>query len=267
VDAELISAPQLPRTVVRGYDFERVVSLVNPRMLYNKHLGLKEPVEQLWRKKDGKAEKLRAQVEEALNAAGGAAGLDCVYSFFSAEPDGDGIKVCEVGASRGAAERFAFPRQSAGEKLCLADFVAPPSGEKRDSVALFVCTCGARILKQASESREKGDFVKSHLLNVVAMCLAEALAEAVHADIRRQWGLADRGAGSPEELLLQRYRGKRFGFGYAACPDLENQAPLFRLLRPEEIGVTLTESFMMFPECSVSALVFHSEKARYFELV
>jgi len=251
--------------VLRGYDFSRAASLINPRMLYNKHLGLKKPVEQLLAAHDAKALKLREQVQQALSLAKTCAELDCVYSFFQAEPQGDSIIIYSRDGAQ--PERFAFPRQSSGEKLCLADFVSTPAEGKKDSVALFVCTSGAHILKRAAELRDDGDYVLSHLLNIMAICLAEALAEAVHADLRMCWNLPDRGSGSLEDLMRKNYAGARFSFGYPACPGLENQAALFRLLRPEEIGVSLTDAFMMEPEASVSALVFHSHAARYFEII
>ncbi|NLO92268.1 MAG: hypothetical protein GX410_09810 [Elusimicrobia bacterium] len=254
----------LKRRVIRGYDFDRVRALINPRMLYNKHLGLKKPVERLLSENDARAVKLAAQVESALELARECARLDCVYSFFYAESKGDSILF--YGETPEPSE-FPFPRQSSGEKLCLSDFVRPPSGGRRDAAALFVCTAGAKIIERAGELREKGDYVLSHLLNISAICLAEALAEAVHSDIRREWKLPDTGAGSPEDLLRQRYTGRRFSFGYPACPGLENQAELFRLLKPEEIGVSLTESFMMSPEDSVSALLLPSPDARYFEII
>jgi len=266
VRPEPIPAPHLKRRVVRGYDFGRAASLINPRMLYNKHLGLKKPVEALLEEKDPRTLKLVSQVERALEMAREYAALDCVYSFFQAEPRGDSVLFYGSDAAA-PASAFDFPRQSSGEKLCLADFVRQPSGGKRDGAALFACTAGARIIEQAGVLRDRGDYVFSHLLNIMSICLAEALAEALHADIRREWGLPDGGGGTPQDLLRQRYTGKRFSFGYPACPGLENQAALFRLLRPEEIGVSLTESFMMSPEDSVSAIVLSFPEARYFEII
>ena len=267
MDAEILSCPSLERRVMRGYAFSLAEPLINQRMLYNKHLGLKKPVEQLLTEKDEKALKLKAQVEHALRMARGCAELDCVYAFLPAEPQGDSIAVYSAENAAAPSESFSFPRQSSGEKLCLADFVARPAGGKRDSVGLFVCTAGAGILRRAAELREQGEYVSSHMLNIIAICLAEALAEAVHAELRRSWGLPDKGHGSPEDFFRKNYAGARFSFGYPACPGLENQAALFRLLRPEEIGVSLTEGFMMAPEASVSALVFHYQGARYFEII
>jgi 5-methyltetrahydrofolate--homocysteine methyltransferase len=93
---------------------------------------------------------------------------------------------------------------------------------------------------------------------------AEAAAEFVHARLRKLWGFPDPPETPVKDLLSARYRGKRYSFGYPACPDLTGQEELFRLLSPEDIGVRLTEGHMMDPEASVSALVLHHPEARYF---
>src|SRR5207244_10563291 len=98
----------------------------------------------------------------------------------------------------------------------------------------------------------------------LALEAAEGAAEWVHARLREGWGFADPPETPRKQLFQARYRGKRYSFGYPACPDLEQQAPLFDLLRPQDIGVELTEGFMMEPEASVSALVFHHPDATYF---
>ena len=87
----------------------------------------------------------------------------------------------------------------------------------------------------------------------------------LHARLRTQWGFPDAPGTPLADLLKARYRGLRVSFGYPACPDLADQATLWRLLRPEQIGVQLTEGYMMDPEASVSALVFHHPSAKYFK--
>jgi 5-methyltetrahydrofolate--homocysteine methyltransferase len=101
-------------------------------------------------------------------------------------------------------------------------------------------------------------------LQALAIETAEAAAEWLHSRLRTDWGFPDPSDLKRPALFQARYRGKRYSFGYAACPNLESQTELFRLLRPEEIGVQLTEGFMMDPEASVSALVFHHPDAIYF---
>ena len=101
-------------------------------------------------------------------------------------------------------------------------------------------------------------------LQALALETAEAAAELIHHRLRELWGFPDRQDTTMEDRFAARYRGKRYSFGYPACPNLEDQEQLFAALAPEDIGVTLTEGHMMDPEASVSALVFHHPEARYF---
>jgi len=101
-------------------------------------------------------------------------------------------------------------------------------------------------------------------LHGFAAALAEAMAEWRHHRIRTELQFTGEESGDPEDAFRHRYRGRRFSFGYPACPDLEEQAKLFRLLQPERIGVTLSSRFQMVPEHSTSALVLHHPEARHF---
>jgi 5-methyltetrahydrofolate--homocysteine methyltransferase len=103
-----------------------------------------------------------------------------------------------------------------------------------------------------------------HALQALAIETAEAAAEWLHARLRNLWGFPDPPDTTMRDRFRSHYRGRRYSFGYPACPELEDQATLFALLRPEEIGVTLTDGYMMEPEASVSALVFHHPDAIYF---
>ena len=119
----------------------------------------------------------------------------------------------------------------------------------------------------ADEWKDEGDYLRSHILQVLALEGAEAFAELLHEKIREMWGFADPPATTMHDLFKAQYRGVRVSFGYPACPRLEDQEQLFRLLDvSKQIGVHLTEGFMMDPEGSVTALVFHHPDARYFSL-
>ena len=104
----------------------------------------------------------------------------------------------------------------------------------------------------------------SHVLQALALETAEACAEWLHRRMREAWGFPDPPTMTMQDRFTSRYRGKRYSFGYPACPDLEDQMGLWKLLNPAEIGVQLTEGFMMDPEASVSALVFHHPDCEYF---
>jgi len=134
----------------------------------------------------------------------------------------------------------------------------------RDHMAMFVVTAGEGIRERSTAAKDAGEFFRSHALQALAIETAEACAEWIHRRIREDWGFPDPPSMSMKERFTSRYRGKRYSFGYGACPNLEDQAGMWKLLHPEDIGVNLTEGFMMDPEASVSALVFHHPDCAYF---
>lgn len=185
-----------------------------------------------------------------------------VYRFFPVNSSGEDLLFYGKAGEKLAS--FAFPRQKGGGKLCLADFAAPVSGGRRDYAALFAVTCGEGVLELARREREAGNYVRSYLVEALALTLAEAFADVMHYRIRQAWGIAEEPV---LPLLRSHYRGKRYSFGYPVCPDLENQKVLFDLLKPgPDAGIKLTEGCMMDPEASVSALVFHNPRAVYFNI-
>ena len=163
---------------------------------------------------------------------------------------------------------FTFHRQRHPDGLCLADYVVPlehlGTSSLKDSLAILLVTAGAGILEHANDFKAQGKFLKSHALQALALETAEATAEWLHRRIREDWGFPDPADLTMLDRFQVRYRGTRYSFGYPACPALEDQAGIFKLLRPEESGVNLTDGFMMEPEASVSALVFHHPDCLYF---
>jgi Vitamin B12 dependent methionine synthase, activation domain len=113
--------------------------------------------------------------------------------------------------------------------------------DRDDYVALFAVTCGGGVRERAASDKERGDYLRSHALQALAIESAEALAEWLHARLRTLWGFPDPSELSIADKLKAHYRGIRVSFGYPACPELADQATLWRLLRPEEIGVALTD--------------------------
>lgn len=210
--------------------------------------------------KSGKAKELFDSLKAEV-LRGGLIKPRGVYRFFRVNSHGDEIRF------RGgeSTEVFRFPRQTSGRRLCLADYIAPESGGKDDHAALFAVTCGLDVTDLARREREAGEYVRSYMIEALALTLAEAFADVMHYRIRKDWGIAETDPAVP--LLRSKYRGKRYSFGYPVCPALENQERLFRLLRPEpDAGISLTDGFMMDPEASVSAIVLHNPKAEYFNV-
>jgi len=148
--------------------------------------------------------------------------------------------------------------------LCLSDYVLAPQNGRRDHVALFVVSAGEGVRERSEKAKNDGYYFKSHGLQALAIESSEACAEWLHRRIREDWGFPDPPELTMAQRFTSRYRGKRYSFGYPACPDLEDQAGLWKVLRPDEIGVQLTEGMMMDPEASVSALVFHHSDCTYF---
>jgi 5-methyltetrahydrofolate--homocysteine methyltransferase len=254
--------PDLERHVVRDVPLGHVYPYLNLQMLYGKHLGLRGPVLRLLQDGDAKARELH-EVVEALKTEAMREGLlhaHGVHQWFRARAAGETLTL-RAPDGRPAAS-FVFPRQPAGERLCLTDYVRD---DRQDYVALFAVTCGAGVRERATAWKERGDYLRSHALQALAIECAEATAEWLHARLRTLWGFPDPPELTIADKLKAHYRGLRVSFGYPACPELADQATLWRLLRPEEIGVGLTEGFMMDPEASVSALVFHHPAAKYFK--
>jgi len=255
--------PDLESHVLRRVPLAQVYPYLNLQMLYGKHLGLRGLVSRLLEDGDPKARELH-EVVEALKAEVIREHLlraDGVYRWFRARSEGETIRL--FGADATEVARFTFPRQPAGERLCLADYVRDDAD---DWVALFAVTCGDGVRELAQTWKEQGAYLRSHALQALAIESAEAFAEMLHARLRTLWGFPDPPDVSIADRIKGRYRGVRVSFGYPACPDLADQATLWRLLRPDTtIGVALTEGFMMDPEASVSALVFHHPAAKYFK--
>lgn len=265
-DVALPAPPDFALHILRDIPLAHVVPLLNRQMLYTKHLGLTGVVERLLAGKNEKAIKVHEAVE-ALLAEARECGLirpQALFRFFPVAGDGNDLIIFDPENPGVEIERFTFSRQPAGESLCLTDFVRPVSAGERDSMAFFVVTCGEGVRRHAERLKESGDYLRSHLLQALALELAEATAEYVHRRIRDAWGITDPAGLSLKELFNAGYQGVRVSFGYPACAEIGDQQKLFSLLEPEQIGVQLTEGFMMDPEASVSALVFHHPEAKYF---
>ncbi|MGW4891732.1 methionine synthase [Kitasatospora sp. NPDC004240] len=197
----------------------------------------------------------RLQTEGWLEAA-------VVYGYFPANSKGDDLIVFnEDGTER---TRFTFPRQRRGRRLCLADFFRPEESGVRDVVGLQVVTMGNRISEAANElfaNNSYRDYLELHGLSVQ---LAEALAEFWHARVRYELGFSGEDPQDVKDMFALKYRGARFSLGYGACPELEDRAKIAELLKPERIGVVLSEEFQLHPEQSTDAIVIHHPEAKYF---
>jgi len=182
-----------------------------------------------------------------------------VYGYFPCAGEGDDLVVLPPASPL----RFRFRRQAGEPRRCLTDFFRP-AAEGGDLLALQLVTTGPGIALALEQAGRENRYLEMLHLHGFASALAEAMAEYLHHRIRGQLGLTGGEAGEPADALRHRYRGRRYSFGYPACPNLKDQQLLFQLLRPERIGVTLNSSFQMVPEHSTSALVVHHPDAHHF---
>jgi len=260
--ATVPAPPDLERHVLRDVPLTHIYPYLNLQMLYGKHLGVRGLIERLLTAGDPKAQEVHEIVEALKRDAVDQhlLGAQGVYRWYRARAAGDAVILFDSSGNETA--RFDFPRQRDGERLCLADYVRDDAD---DYVALFAVTCGAGVRELASAWKERGEYVRSHALQALAIESAEGFAEMLHSRMRTLWGFPDPPELPISEKLKARYQGIRVSFGYPACPNLADQVTLFRLLEPETFGLTLTEGFMMDPEASVSGLVFHHPAAKYFK--
>ncbi len=266
-DVDIPSPPDLRLHVLNGYDLDEIFRYINPVMLYTHHLGLKNFLNAL-ADRDPKAIELKREVEAVQETMLARPDISAraVYKFFPAASDGDRLLILSPDSGT-VVETFSFGRQSAEPGLCLADYVAPRSSGRIDYLCMFATTVGDGVRALAEQWKNQGDYLRSHILQVLALEGAEAFAELLHLKIRQMWGIGDPPGLTMKDLFQSHYRGRRFSFGYPACPRLEDQVQLFKLLEVEkQIGVKLTEGYMMDPESSVTALVFHHPEAKYFSL-
>jgi 5-methyltetrahydrofolate--homocysteine methyltransferase len=266
IDVPIPPAPYLDRKIRSIPHLTELWSYINPQMLYGKHLGFRGqglPFEKALAARDPKALELFHNVEEVRRDALEWMKARAVWQFFEAGREGNKLHLFTPGAAS-PIETFHFGRQAKSDGLCLSDYVLDSDEGRRDHIVLFVVTAGEGVMEHSREAKERGEFFKAHAIQALGIETAEAAAEWVHRRIREEWGFPDAPGMTMQERFTSRYRGKRYSFGYPACPNLEDQTKLFRLLRPEDIGVELTEGFMMEPEASVSALVFHHPDCAYF---
>ena len=187
-----------------------------------------------------------------------------VYGYWPAVAEGRDLVVLDPEDHGKELERFSFPRQRRDRRLCLSDFFRSRESGEVDVVGFHLVTMGPRVAEATAKlfaDNAYRDYLELHGLSVQ---LTEALAEYWHARVRGELGFGGEDDDDLAGILKQEYRGSRYSFGYPACPDLGDRAKLVRLLRPERIGVTLSEELQLHPEQSTDAMVVHHPEAKYF---
>lgn len=188
-----------------------------------------------------------------------------VRGYFWAQSEGNDLVVFDED-QRSERQRFRFPRQSAGKRLCLADFFHPVGGGTMDVVGFQLVTMGSEVTQLERTQFERGDYQEYLFTHGMGVECAEALAEYWHRQVRQELGIADQEPETMKLLFSAKYHGSRYSFGYPACPNLEDQTALMELLDGGSIGVNLSEEFMLEPEQSTSAIIVHHPEAKYFNV-
>ena len=251
--------------VVKGIGLKDYASWIDEGALFKGQWGLKEartgegPGYEELVESDGRPRLRglldRLHTENMLEAA-------VVYGYYPCVSKGDDLILLHEDGSE--LTRFTFPRQRRGRRLCLADFFRPEESGEQDVVGLQVVTIGSKIGEATAElfaNDAYRDYLELHGLSVQ---LAEALAEYWHARVRAELDIAAEDPAAMADMFALKYRGARFSLGYGACPNLEDRAKIADLLKPERIGVELSEEFQLHPEQSTDAIVIHHPEAKYF---
>lgn len=186
-----------------------------------------------------------------------------IYGYYPCYSENDDLVILDENKNNEIL-RFNFPRQKIAPFYCLSDFFRSKTSGELDVVAFQAVTIGPRaseVEKVLFKDNKYTDYLYLHGISVES---AEGLGELVHKMIRQDWNLQKEDSPEIEGLFHQKYRGSRYSFGYPACPNLEDQEKLAKILPFEKIGIKLSEEFQLDPEQSTTAIVVHHPQAKYF---
>jgi len=251
-DAPIPTPPFWGTRALDNIELEKVFRFLALRSLFRLQWGAKSVKGDDWVQllQDDFMPRLRTMQRDAITR--GWLRPQAVYGYYPAAAEGDDVLVFDPAASDRVLQRFSFPRQPAEERLCIADYFAPVESGRRDVVAFQAVTMGQRATELVDELQAAGNYSDAYYTHGLGVESAEALAEYMHRHINK-------------ELHIPRTRGKRYSWGYPACPDLEEHVKVFALLpEAKEIGLRLTEAYQLVPEQSTVAIIAHHPQAKYF---
>ncbi|RUM65410.1 MAG: methionine synthase, partial [Sulfurospirillum sp.] len=280
-DIAIPNPPFWGRRVMDAKVDELAFDWINHKMLFNQRWGYvnkkltkeerqKIENEKLWPLfEEMKRDILREKLLEPVT----------LYGYYPCRADGDTLLVFDesegwfsedeinrepLEAVRERAKyKFEFPRQMRKPYRCLSDYFR---SDRHDVVAFQLASAGSKFSEKEQELYAAGKYSAYHHLHGISVELAEAIAEIIHKQIRLELNIAENEGHSLRDVKMTRYHGCRYSFGYAACPDLAMNRELFAMLRPEEFGIELGETYQMHPEQTTSALVVHHPEALYFAI-
>ncbi len=247
------------RRVVRSMPLELVFDCLAVNELYRLSWGAKNTHGEEWNRLKAEFDaRLERMKREALREPW--LKPQAVYGFWPCQADGDDLILYAPQAAQGDGRpgqeiaRFHFPRQPAGEHLCLADYFAAVDSGQMDVVGLQVVTVGSEATERFDQLQAAGNYSEAYYLHGLAVQTAEAAAEYLHRHLCR-------------ELAIPEGQGKRYSWGYPAIPDLEDHRLVFDLLAAEvELGMSLSPAYQLIPEQSTAAIIVHHPEAKYYSL-
>ncbi len=262
-DNQVFVPPFIGTRVAKGIALDEIAEYLNLTALFRNQWG--------FRPQDGEddaafKERVKATLREELSKAKEANLLvpQVAYGHFPANSDGNAVVVFEDEARSSELTRFEFPRQTKEPWLSIADFFKPLESGAEDWASFMLVTMGPRVSEETARLFESGEYQNYLFLHGLGVEMAEALAEYWHKRIRTELGFVDEDGPTLTGLFRQQYRGGRYSWGYPACPNLDDNAKVARLLESERIGVSVSEGFQLEPEQTTDAIICHHPQAKYF---
>jgi 5-methyltetrahydrofolate--homocysteine methyltransferase len=264
-DNELFTPPFTGSRVIKGISLDDIAGYINETALFRNQWGYRPEAGE---DDDDFKARIRPEFRDQLAKARADDLLvpQVVYGYFPCNGDGTDVVIWEDETRTTEVTRFPYPRSVKEPHLCIADFFRPIDSDDVDYVPFMIVTMGERVSERTAElfkADRYDEYLKLHGLGVE---MAEALAELWHHRIREELGYADQDGPTLQGLFRQQYRGGRYSWGYPACPDLEDNEKVAKLLEAERIGIVVNEDtgFQFQPEQSTSAIICHHPKAKYF---
>ena len=262
-DNPTFKPPFLGSRVAKGIAVDDVAGYLNETALFRNQWGFRPE-----KGEDDAAfkERVRGLLREQLAKAKAEQLLvpQVAWGHFAANADRDDLVIFEDESRSDELVRYTFPRQTEDPWLCISDFFRPIESGEPDWASFMVVTMGSRVSEEASRLFADNEYQQYLYLHGLGVEMAEALAEYWHRRIREELGFADEDGPTLTGLFRQKYRGGRYSWGYPACPDLEDNATVVRMLEGERIGVEVSEGFQLHPEQSTTAIICHHPSAKYF---
>jgi 5-methyltetrahydrofolate--homocysteine methyltransferase len=257
--ARIPTPPFWGARTIREMPLEAVFAHIHKPELFRLSWGAKNARGDEWAKLEAEYEARLTRMQRDALDAGDWLAPQAVYGYFPAQSQGDDLLIYDPARYAGDGSlvevgRFHFPRQPANERLCISDYFAAAESGRVDVVPLQVVTVGQGATERFDALQAADGYTEAYFFHGLAVQTAEAAAEYLHRHVRRELGI-------PEG------QGKRYSWGYPACPDLDDHRFVFELLPAgAELGMNLTAAFQLVPEQSTAAIVVHHPDAKYYSV-